>query len=333
MIITLGCVTLHIQLADEKDNLIIEAMEKAFSDYLSPKDEIGIPLVLRQYPDVPLKKLFHKDELKAFKNYFSKIEGRFPFTKVSSGWKKGWKKTIYWNQKGGGTFPGFAQTLALFRTDRIAIIFNNSFLLLINYEEPSGEMLILKKDFFDDASTISLTIQAAVGLLAPLYGGMMLHACSADIDGEGYVFLGESGAGKSAIAKLIGAEQLLADDGTLFFQRRGKCYIAPSPFTQVTNRANKGGVVPVKRFFFLIKDDDNFVEEITPGEAMSRILHNHIHFFRYFPKNEAKRTFMLVSDIVEQFPFYNLHFNLNIDPFTFFKEWVDDRTKESKKAV
>jgi hypothetical protein len=333
MIITLGNVKLDIKFADEKDNLIVKAMGGVFSDYLSPKVETGIPLVIRQYPDAPLKKLFAKDEFKAFKNYFSKIERRFPFGKVSSGWKKGWGKIAYQNQKGDGTFPGFSHTLALFRADRIAILFHNSFLLLINYEEPSGEMLILKKDFFDDTSTISLAIQTAVGFLAPLYGGMMLHACSADINGDGYVFLGESDAGKSAIAKLIGAEQLLADDGTLFFRRRSDYYVAPSPFTQVTNRANKNGVVPVKRFFFLVKDENNFIEEVTPGEAMSRILHNHIHYFRYFPKDEAKKTLMLVSDIVEQFPFYNLHFNLNIDPFTFFKEWEDDQAKECKKAI
>ncbi len=333
MIISLGNVKLDIKFKDEKDTLIIETMKKVFSDYLSPKVETGIPLVIRQYPDAPLKKFFTEDELKAFKNYFSKIEGRFPFGKVSSGWQKGWKKIIYQNQKEDGTFPGFFHTLALFRADRIAILFHNSFLLLMNYEEPSGEMLILKNDFHKDTSTISLAVQTAAGFLAPLYSGMMLHACSADINGEGYVFLGESGAGKSAIAKLIGTEQLLADDGTLFFRRRGDYYVAPSPFTQVTNGTNTSGVVPAKRFFFLIKDEDNFIEEVTPGEAMSRILHNHIHYFRYFPKDEAKKTLMLVSNIVEQFPFYNLHFNLNIDPFTFFKEWVDDQAKECKKAI
>jgi len=333
MIITLGSVTLNINFVGEEDTTIMEAMGEVFSDYLSPKEEIGIPLVIRQCPNASQKKFFAKDELKTFQDYFTKIEGRFPFSKASSGWKRGWNKTVSRSQKEYGTFPGFAHILPLFRADKIAVIFHNSFLLLINYEEPSGEMLILKSDFSEDTATISLAIQATAGLLAPLHGGMMLHACSTDFNGEGYVFLGGSGAGKSTIADLIGTEQLLADDGTLFFRRLGEFYVAPSPFTQVTNSTNRSRIVPVKRLFFLIKDEDNFVEEVTPGEAMSRILHNHIHFFRYFPDKEAKKTFMMVNEIVEQFPFYNLHFTLNINPFTFFKEWVDDRTKENKKAV
>jgi hypothetical protein len=83
----------------------------------------------------------------------------------------------------------------------------------------------------------------------------------------------------------------------------------------------------VKGLFFLVKDEDDFIEEIAPGEAMLRILHNHIHFFRYLPRREAENTFLLVKEIAGRFPFYNLHFTRNIQPSDFFKDWEDERKK------
>ncbi len=298
----------------------MEAITKKFSDYILSNREERFPLVIQEWSDVPLKSLFNGDEIRALENYFLRVEKRFPFGQLPFGWKRGSSRMGRVKSKDNVESQGFPYLTPLLKKDRIAVLHHNSFLLLINYDRPSGEVFLLKSGFFDDASTISLAVQATVGLFAPLYGGMMLHACSAEINGGGYIFFGGSGAGKSTIADLIGKDRLLADDGSLLF-RRGRCYYTmPSPFTQVSSRKNCGETVSAKRFFFLIKDEDDYLEEIKPGEAMLRILHNHIHFFRYFPEREAKETFTLVREIVERFPFHNIHFTRSINPLTFFRE-------------
>ncbi|MBN1573170.1 MAG: hypothetical protein JW984_08245 [Deltaproteobacteria bacterium] len=329
--IDIGGVKLEIKFTGKESDRYAGAIGKIFPDYLSAEGNMNIPLVVRERPDVPLDKLFGGGEAGALRDYFLKIEGRFPFTEVSPGWRRRRTKTLLRSSRGNGAALGSPSLIPLLSRDRMAVFYHNSFLLFADYEKPKGEVLILEGDFSDTVSSVSLAVQAAVGLFAPLYNGMMLHACSAEIDGGGYIFFGGSGAGKSTIADLMGRKRLLADDGSLCF-RRGKDYCTmPSPFTQVPSRENRGELIQAKRFFFLIKDKDNFVEEVKPGEAILRIMHNHIHFFRYFPGKEAKETFISVKEIVERFPFYNLHFTRYINPLTFFGEGGykrGDRRKE-----
>lgn len=326
--VDIGGVKLDIRFEGEDSPRFMETVTGKFSDYISLDKGAEVPLVVRQHSDIPLKSLLNGDEIKALGEYFLKVEGRFPFSQLSSRWKRGRVKAAPERPPDGDVvFSVFPQLIPLFNKDRIAVLYHESFLLLINYEVPSAEVIALDSDFTENVTAVSLIIQATAGLLAPLYHGMMLHACSLVINDGGYVFFGGSGAGKSTIAGLAGGESLLSDDGTLCFRNGGGYYVTPSPFTQVSNRGNIGSSVPVKGLFFLVKDEDNFIERIAPGEAMLRILHNHIHFFRYLPERETESTFLSVREIVERFPFYNLHFTREIEPLKFFREREDERKK------
>jgi hypothetical protein len=318
--IEIGGVRLEIVFPGGESDRLGRAIGRAFPDYLASEGGMNIPIAVRRGPDVPLGGLFGREETGALRDYFRKIEGRFPFTGLNPGWRGPGIKKMFGGPKGDGAVSGPPSMIHLLDKDRMAVFYHNSFLLFADYEKPSGEVLIFESEFTDDASTISRAVQAAVGLFAPLYGGIMLHACSAEIDGGGCIFFGVSGAGKSTIANLVGRERLLADDGSLCFRRGGGCFTMPSPFTQVKARENAGELIPVERLFFLVKDENDFLEGVTPGEAISRIMHNHIHFFRYFPQREARETFMTVKEMVERFPTHNLHFTRDFHPLTFFGE-------------
>ena len=160
----------------------------------------------------------------------------------------------------------------------------------------------------------------------------MLHACAAVLEGDGYLFLGVSGSGKSTIAAALPREYVFSDESTLCFKAHGIPFLGPTPFTQAKNIRMRSEPAPLRRVLFLEKDKRNFLEDVSPGAAMVRILHNHIHFFSLFRRQEALRVFRAVEGMARSAPASILHFTRSFDPFHFFKEHVYEEKKALRTA-
>lgn len=86
-------------------------------------------------------------------------------------------------------------------------------------------------------------------------GGIVFHASAIEARGKAHVFVGESGKGKTTIARLsndLYGMRVLADN-QVFIRRKGeKYFVYPFPFTQFHKDGDKA-FLPVAAFYILHK--------------------------------------------------------------------------------
>lgn len=139
--------------------------------------------------------------------------------------------------------------------------------------------------------------------------GLIIH-CSAIKTNSGIIiFLGESGSGKSFLAKALSSKyNALADDFGLLLLRNNKLYFHQLPFSdeyikeKKSNRINK---------FFLLKKSKKF--KIVKIKEKTHIIKNIINQNIFFNiKNYDSEKIKLITRIVSVFDdFYYFYFNFN----------------------
>jgi hypothetical protein len=142
--------------------------------------------------------------------------------------------------------------------------------------------------------------------------GCFIHSAALVRDEKGYIFLGESGAGKSSLARVF------SDDSPVLCERGGEYLVFPSPFHQLDtsqglNKDVIGLNARVKGFYFLIKDNQTYLENVSKREALSLIINRHILFFQYLSARARSHLFELFFDACDKIPYYSLHFCLDND--------------------
>ena len=107
--------------------------------------------------------------------------------------------------------------------------------------------------------------------------GVELHACGvADAGGRGYLFVGESGAGKSTSARLWLRQQgveLLSDDRIIVRRDGGKYWMYGTPW-HGEEEISAPRRVELTRIFFLRHGDSNELVAQTRVEAAARLFSN-----------------------------------------------------------
>ena len=104
--------------------------------------------------------------------------------------------------------------------------------------------------------------------------GMVVHACAVDYRGQGWLFLGTSGAGKTTLANLWREESgvtLLSDDRVIIRDMGDSYRIYGTPWHGTAGIALPQSV-PLSRIFFLAHDHENRLTPVQHADAASRIL-------------------------------------------------------------
>ena len=327
MIIDIGDIKIKTEIiGDNRSKLEMEA-KNTFSKYLSPEPKYDFSLKLYNIPNASLNSILGFEGKVRLKKIIRTLEGRFPFSRI------GYRKILsakWWGKKKSRSSVHKNLPSPLFpnsSTDGFVVVPQKNYLLVADPRERRGYAVIRGRNITNLSITIKSVLQAAFAVSAPDFGGVMFHACSLKIDGDGYVFFGGSGSGKTTIASSVNGDSLLSDDGSMCVVRDGRFLFYPTPFTQVTRGDFDGGSVPLKMILFLVKDNRDFLENIKPGAALVRILYNHIHFFRFLPKGEAVSIFQKIEKLVKEIPSYELHFTRNFKPLSFFKGPIYERKK------
>jgi hypothetical protein len=151
----------------------------------------------------------------------------------------------------------------------------------------------------------------------PLFDALMMHGVGIKRKGTGCLFLGLSGYGKTTLAELSGPEQVISDDAVIVEKTGSDYFLVPTPFDQLSFYNRDIRKSPSDRTgltigFFLKKDNEAYLEEVSPVDSCSFILKNYIHFFRYFPPEIVERAFYLVTGLCHRIPFYRLHFKKDL---------------------
>jgi hypothetical protein len=103
--------------------------------------------------------------------------------------------------------------------------------------------------------------------------GVIIHGCGVAWNGRGILFVGESGAGKSTMARRWDQEPgavVLSDDRTVVRKRGPEFWIYGTPWHGDAAFGSPRGV-PLETIFFLKHGRENSVEEIRGSHAVSQL--------------------------------------------------------------
>jgi hypothetical protein len=102
--------------------------------------------------------------------------------------------------------------------------------------------------------------------------GLMVHASGIDCDGAGYLFAGNSGHGKSTMARLWhGRGHVLNDDRIVLRRHNGQFWIHGTPWHGEYQEFSSGAV-PLTKCFFLRHGTANHALPVSGVEACSKLL-------------------------------------------------------------
>lgn len=150
----------------------------------------------------------------------------------------------------------------------------------------NGKRTMLSADFDDDfrKGTVFFRKNGEMYFLYPFLEvltinilgtgrGVLLHACCIDDNGEGYLFLGQSGAGKSTMAKLWDGKKgirILSDDRVIVTAAGGGLIAHGTPWHGTAQYALNESV-PLKRVFFISHAEKNRFSRVQGIRAVSEL--------------------------------------------------------------
>lgn len=104
-------------------------------------------------------------------------------------------------------------------------------------------------------------------------GGAVIHGAGLILNGEGLLFAGRSGAGKSTVSRM-GQERgltVLSDDLNALLPRDETVLLAGLPFTGDLERGD-GSAVPLRGLYRLVQDPDDSLHPLGRAEAVATLM-------------------------------------------------------------
>jgi hypothetical protein len=181
-----------------------------------------------------------------------------------------------------------------------------------NADFTRGEVL-LERSYFDsrypvDTLEYPLDELLMMNLLA-LGRGVEVHACGLeDSIGQGYLFLGHSGSGKTTMARLwqrAGGVQVLSDDRIILRSWGGTTWIYGTPWHGEANFARPVRT-PLRQIFFLRHATTNEIVPLRCAEALARFLA--FSFVPFYSRSGLDFALTFFSQLIDSLPCAELRF-------------------------
>jgi len=208
-------------------------------------------------------------------------------------------------------------TWALYRDQGKYVLQDSTF----DSDPPPSQLVILESDFksgdiyINDEIFKNLSLdplgyplnQVLMILLLSRCKGLMLHACGIDDRGHGYLFLGNSGHGKSTIARLWSENKatVLNDDRIIVREKNGELFMYGTPWPGDFKEVSSKGLA-IRKLFFLRHGEKN---SVVPKKGREAVL---MFLTRCFPpiwdKKGMEYTMDLCHHMVHKIPCYEFSF-------------------------
>ncbi|MCG6538195.1 MAG: hypothetical protein L7F78_26635, partial [Syntrophales bacterium LBB04] len=139
----------------------------------------------------------------------------------------------------------------------------------------------------------------------------LIHGAGVNIESQGYLFLGASGAGKSTVAAYVERDDLLSDDAPVIAKDGGLFKIHASPFSQVDLFDSKPANHHRKEAFltkliFLNQASRTDLKCRDKQSAMAELLQDHIHGFDVMDGDLKVSVFHFCCDLIGSIPAFDL---------------------------
>ncbi len=136
--------------------------------------------------------------------------------------------------------------------------------------------------------------------------GALVHACGVAYGSRGFLFVGSSGTGKTAMARLWERKSVvLQDERILLTFRHGHPWIFGTPWHGEYRRTSNQGV-PLEKIFFLGPHGATRVKSVGKAIAMAGLF-SHC-FAPYWDQEAISRTLDFLGSFVSKVPCYELSF-------------------------
>lgn len=155
--------------------------------------------------------------------------------------------------------------------------------------------------------SIDTVLRVLHSLLLAERDGFLLHAASAIVGKQAFVFSGVSGAGKTTISRLAPATAtVLTDEISYLKMEEGRFHAWGTPFAGEMATPGPNCSVPLAAVFLLGKGPENAVHAMSADEAVFSILRNVLFFAN--DSELAGRVLETVCRLVEKVPVKRLVF-------------------------
>ena len=137
---------------------------------------------------------------------------------------------------------------------------------------------------------------------------LLLHAAGGSIDGNGLLFAGQSGSGKSTVSRLLGNSnkaRFLSDDRVMLRRFGNKLSMYGTPWPGDAGVAINESV-PLKAICFLRHGDDTSLRPLKPEEVLQRLLP--VASIPWYESELAGKALDLCEFLIEHYPAYELSF-------------------------
>ncbi len=257
--------------------------------------------------DIKYKKIFNKYDIIKYRNELSEFYSKGVSIIEEPNYNDLLPYTFYNFLFNNGLVDVLKGEFIFFHKSGISVIFN------IERREAVVFSLSKKPEYFIIDDNIFFFI---LSIATILNGGFILHSSFVILDNKGYIFCGNSGAGKSTITQLLDIENAFNDEAIIILNKNNRWEAVPTPFYQYR-------IVDNLSFFMSHKIDSLFflkqspicklksVEDIDKIRGIEFILKNLIHFQVIFTPFIKKKLFNRVMDFSKDINFYDFYFNLN----------------------
>lgn len=159
------------------------------------------------------------------------------------------------------------------------------------------------------ASLVELLPMPVVVLLAGRHG-LFLHSCAVTSNGEGILFAGVSGSGKSTMAglwrKFGGPATSVIDDEHIIAHRvEGETMLYGAPWKRGPREAT-AECAPLRAVFFLSHGAENRCVPLSPGDALAQLMSQ--VFLPVWSREQMELTMQTSADLVQAAECYQLEF-------------------------
>jgi len=138
--------------------------------------------------------------------------------------------------------------------------------------------------------------------------GIMAHGCGMKMGGDGLLFVGVSGSGKSTMAKIAmkaAQAKILNDDRTVIRKMGSEYFIYGTPWHGEIDECCPDHA-PLKKLFFIKHAKDNKIRKLSPADAVSRFIS--CSFPPFWSDKGMEFTLQFLSELVSDIPAYELGF-------------------------
>jgi hypothetical protein len=202
------------------------------------------------------------------------------------------------------------------QVERMAIIDSN-FKRVNLYQVPDKRY----KDYIVDPFSYPLDQALIINLLSR-GRGLLVHACAVNYRGQGLLFVGKSGSGKTTISNLWHANNgasILSDDRIIIRKIGGRFKIYGTPWYG-TGKFASPERASLRGIYFLKHSPRNNLKPITHLEAVTRLITS--AFPSFWDKKGMEFALSFCSELLQSVPCYGLGFLPDKSVVSFLKKRI-----------